>query len=152
VVTGLEAFQPVAGRSALKPIRLQGRPVMLVDDSYNANPDSVAAAIAVLGEMPGPRWLVLGDMGEVGAHGPLFHREAGEATHRAGIEHLWCVGALSAETARLGGGQARHFDTVEALLAALPQMPPAASVLVKGSRFMQMERVVRALEGAGDAA
>ncbi len=152
VVQGLEAFQPVAGRSALKSLQLQGRPVMLVDDSYNANPDSVAAAIAVLGEMPGPRWLVLGDMGEVGAHGPQFHREAGEEVHRAGIEHLWCVGALSAETARLVGRQARHFDDVDALLDALPQMPPAASVLVKGSRFMKMERVVRALEGAADAA
>ncbi len=152
VVMGLEAFQPVAGRSALKRIHLQGRPVMLIDDSYNANPDSVAAAIAVLGDMPAPRWLVLGDMGEVGAHGPQFHREAGEAAHRAGIEHLWCAGALSAETARQGGGQARHFDTVEALIDALPQMPQAASVLVKGSRFMRMERIVQALEGAGDAA
>lgn len=152
VVLGLEAFQPVAGRSALKKLRLGGRDLMLVDDSYNANPDSVAAAIAVLGEMPGPRWLVLGDMGEVGAMGPQFHREAGEAVRRAGLEHLWCVGALAAETARTVGPAARHFDSVEALIAALPQRPEAASVLVKGSRFMKMERVVQALEGSGDAA
>jgi UDP-N-acetylmuramyl pentapeptide synthase len=103
--------------------------------------------------LPGPRWLVLGDMGEVGAQGPAFHAEVGARARTRGLEHLWCAGALSAHAARAAGGAARHFDTVEALLQALPaQGPQALSVLVKGSRFMRMERVVQALRAAEEAA
>jgi UDP-N-acetylmuramyl pentapeptide synthase len=125
---------------------------MLIDDSYNANPDSVRAAIDVLAALPAPRWLVLGDMGEVGDQGPAFHREVGAYASEKGIEALWAAGAESANTAAPFAG-ARAFADVEALLTVLGEAPPAASVLVKGSRFMRMERVVAALTGesAGDA-
>ncbi|MDE2275546.1 MAG: UDP-N-acetylmuramoyl-tripeptide--D-alanyl-D-alanine ligase, partial [Burkholderiales bacterium] len=142
VAQGLAAFRPVAGRSQTLALRLGGRELTLVDDSYNANPDSVLAAIDVLATLPAPRWLVLGDMGEVGAQGPQFHAEVGAHARDRGIEQVWTAGTLAAHA-----GAAHHFDTVEALLQALPQArPEAASVLVKGSRFMKMERVVHALQ------
>jgi len=142
IAQGLAAFAPVAGRSQTRLLKLQGRSVTLIDDSYNANPDSVLAAIGLLAALPGPRWLVLGDMGEVGAEGPRFHAEVGAAARAAGIEHFWAAGALCAHA-----GADRHFGSVAALLEALPQgLPAAASVLVKGSRFMKMEQVVQALD------
>jgi UDP-N-acetylmuramoyl-tripeptide--D-alanyl-D-alanine ligase len=140
VAQGLAAFAPVVGRSQALALRLGGRAVTLVDDSYNANPDSVLAAIDVLAALPGPRWLLLGDMGEVGTQGPQFHAEVGAHARRQGIEIVWTAGALSAHA-----GAGRHFATVAALLQALPQAPQATSVLVKGSRFMKMEQVVQAL-------
>ena len=150
VASGLEAFSAVKGRSQAKVIERAGQRITLIDDSYNANPDSVLAAIGVLAALPGPRWLVLGDMGEVGDQGPAFHREVGEAAQRSGIEALWTVGALCAHSAK-AYGSARHFDTVESLLGALRDAPSAASVLVKGSRFMKMEQVVAALSSAPDS-
>ncbi|HEY6132741.1 MAG TPA: UDP-N-acetylmuramoyl-tripeptide--D-alanyl-D-alanine ligase [Rubrivivax sp.] len=149
IVRGLESFVPVKGRSQVGTVVLHGRDAVLVDDSYNANPDSVLAAIDVLASLPAPRWLVLGDMGEVGTQGPQFHAEVGTAASARGIDHFWCAGAMSAGAARAYGAGARHFDTGEALIAALPQAPQAASVLVKGSRFMKMERVVQALQTKG---
>ncbi len=140
VAQGLAAFRPVAGRSQMLGVTLGGRSATLVDDSYNANPDSVLAAIGLLATLPAPRWLVLGDMGEVGSQGAPFHAEVGAQARRAGIEHFWAAGTLCAHA-----GAERHFDTVDALLQALPQAPAAAAVLVKGSRFMKMERVVQAL-------
>jgi UDP-N-acetylmuramoyl-tripeptide--D-alanyl-D-alanine ligase len=151
VVRGLEAFTAVAGRSQAGSFVRAGQRVTLIDDSYNANPDSVRAAIDVLAGLPGPRWLVLGDMGEVGDQGPAFHHEVGACARDAGIDALWTVGPLCAHAAAAYGA-ARHFDAVEALLAALPQAPAAVSVLVKGSRFMKMERVVAALPTAAAAA
>jgi UDP-N-acetylmuramoyl-tripeptide--D-alanyl-D-alanine ligase len=145
VVAGLAAFEPVAGRNRLHRLRLGGRSVTLVDDSYNANPDSVRAAIDLLAALPGPHWLVLGDMGEVGAQGPAFHAEVGAHARTRGIAHFWAAGPACADAAAAYGDAARHFPDVDALLAALPQAPAAASALVKGSRFMRMERVVRAL-------
>jgi UDP-N-acetylmuramoyl-tripeptide--D-alanyl-D-alanine ligase len=149
VVRGLEAFVAVKGRSQVGTARLHGHDVTLVDDSYNANPDSVLAAIAVLAQLPGPRWLVLGDMGEVGDQGPAFHAEVGARAREQGIESLWCAGVMSVDAARAFGPAARHFAGTEALIAALEQAPKAAAVLVKGSRFMAMERVVRALQANG---
>jgi UDP-N-acetylmuramyl pentapeptide synthase len=142
---GLQAFRPVAGRSQPGVLALHGRPVVLVDDSYNANPDSVLAAIETLAGMPGPRWLVLGDMGEVGDQGPSFHEEVGAQARARGLEHFWCAGALSAHAAHAYGPGARHLADAAAVVAALGEAPPAASVLVKGSRFMGMEKVVAAL-------
>ena len=142
VARGLAGFQAVGGRSQLLRLHLGGRAVTLVNDSYNANPDSVLAAIRVLAELPGPRWLVLGDMGEVGEEGPRFHAEVGAAARAAGIEFFWAAGSACAHA-----GADRHFDTVAELLSALPaSRPAAASVLVKGSRFMKMEQVVQALQ------
>jgi len=154
IVRGLEAFVPVKGRSQAGTLLLHGREATLVDDTYNANPDSVLAAIDVLAELPGPRWLVLGDMGEVGSQGAAFHAEVGARAQERGIDAFWCAGALSADAARAYGPAARHFETVESLIDGLAQAPRAAAVLVKGSRFMAMERVVKALQssGARDAA
>jgi UDP-N-acetylmuramoyl-tripeptide--D-alanyl-D-alanine ligase len=142
---GLEAFEPVKGRSQLRQLSLHGRSATLVDDSYNANPDSVRAAIDVLATLRAPRALLLGDMGEVGTRGPEFHAEVGAYAKERGIEHLWCAGPLCADAARAFGTGARHFVDTPALVAAVGQLPPLASLLVKGSRFMQMERVVQAL-------
>ncbi|HMR71143.1 MAG TPA: UDP-N-acetylmuramoylalanyl-D-glutamyl-2, 6-diaminopimelate--D-alanyl-D-alanine ligase, partial [Rubrivivax sp.] len=96
----------------------------------------------------GPRWLVLGDMGEVGDQGPAFHAEVGAQAAARGIESLWCAGALTAHAAATFGPAARRFADAAALAAALAEAPEAASLLVKGSRFMRMERVVRAIEDA----
>ncbi len=151
---GLENFKPVKGRSQIGSIRLQGDDVTLVDDSYNANPDSVLAAIEVLADLAAPRWLILGDMGEVGAQGPAFHAEVGARARERGVEYLWCAGAASIDAARAFGPTALHFSDTVALIEALPNAPAAASILVKGSLFMAMGRVVRALQaqGAPDAA
>ncbi len=146
VKRGLEAFEPVKGRSQIKRATLHGVHAALVDDSYNANPDSVRAAIEVLAAMHAPRLLLLGDMGEVGDRGPAFHAEVGAYARERGIDHLWCAGAQSADAARAFGTGARHFADVPSLLAARSDLPAAASVLVKGSRFMAMERVVSALQ------
>jgi len=162
VVRGLEAFAPVKGRSQLKSVQRAGKTLPLVDDTYNANPDSVRAAIDVLAGLPAPRWLVLGDMGEVGDQGPAFHEEIGAYAKARGIDHFWCAGTLCAHAAQAYGAAARHFADTPALIAALGDSaatePAYASALVKGSRFMGMERVVALLQshdndkGAGDAA
>jgi UDP-N-acetylmuramoyl-tripeptide--D-alanyl-D-alanine ligase len=147
---GLEAFVPVKGRSQVKRFERDGKAVTLIDDTYNANPDSARAAIEVLAALPGPRWLVLGDMGEVGDQGPAFHREVGAFAKARGIDALWTVGSLSAHAATAFNG-ARHFDEMSALIAALPEAPVCAAVVVKGSRFMATERVVAALLESGSA-
>ena len=140
IAQGLDAFEPVKGRSRAAAVQLAGRTVTLIDDTYNANPDSVRAAIDVLAELPGPRLAVLGDMGEVGDQGPQFHAEVGEYARQRGIEALFTLGAQSQAM------QGRHFDDIETLNAAvLHALNGAASVLVKGSRFMKMERVVDAI-------
>lgn len=145
IAQGLSAFEPVKGRCRTHLIEPGERSVTLVDDSYNANPDSVRAAIEVLAALPGPHLLVLGDMGEVGDEGPQFHAEAGQLARSLGIETLFTLGDLST-FAQKSFGSAHHFADLPALqtavLAALPQL---GSVLVKGSRFMQMERVVDAI-------
>jgi UDP-N-acetylmuramoyl-tripeptide--D-alanyl-D-alanine ligase len=142
---GLEGFEPVKGRSQGKTIERGGARVALIDDSYNANPDSVRAAIDVLATMRAPRALLLGDMGEVGTRGTEFHAEVGAYAKERGIEHVWCAGALCAHAAAAFGSGARHFDDALGLIAGLGELPNVASVLVKGSRFMKMERVVAAL-------
>ena len=145
IAQGLAQFQPVKGRSRALLVTLKGRAITLVDDTYNANPDSVQAAIQVLAALPAPRLLVLGDMGEVGDQGPQFHAEAGALARTLGIETLLTLGELSvASTASFDGGQ--HFADMPALQAAvLAALPTVGSVLVKGSRFMKMERVVEAI-------
>ncbi len=150
VRAGLEAFAPVKGRSQLQRIAFRGGEATLVDDSYNANPDSVRAAIDVLASLPGPRWLLLGDMGEVGANGAALHAEVGTYAKDRGIERLWTVGALSVAAAEAHGA-AVHFESTAALIAALMDAPPAAAIVVKGSRFMKMEQVVAALKALGTA-
>jgi len=143
VVQGLEAFAPVKGRSRALQITHGGRGITVVDDSYNANPDSMRAAIDVLAALPGPHLLVMGDMGEVGTQGPQFHAEVGAHARACGIELLYTLGEQSAG---LGG---THHDGIDALNAAVLQaLPTVGSVLVKGSRFMKMEQVVEAISAA----
>jgi len=140
---GLETFRAVKGRSELK---LDARGRTLIDDSYNANPDSVRAAIDVLAGMPGDGWLILGDMGEVGNDGPAFHREVGAYAAQRAITHFWTAGSAARDAAVAYGPTARAFDNTAALIAALTAKPDAAQTLVKGSRFMKMEQVVSALQ------
>jgi len=147
VAQGLSAFEPVKGRSRSLQVKLPGHVLTLIDDTYNANPDSMKAAIEVLAELPGPRLLVMGDMGEVGDQGPGFHHEAGEQARAGGIEMLFTIGAQSMN-AHAAFGSGRHFETIDELNAAvLAELPQSTSVLVKGSRFMKMERVVQCISG-----
>lgn len=142
---GLQAFQPVKGRSRALRLQLPNRSIDLVDDTYNANPDSVRAAMDVLAELPAPRLLVLGDMGEVGAQGAEFHLEAGRYAKERGIDFLMAIGDLS-RAAVYEHPVAYHFATMEALIQAVRDLTPQlGSVLVKGSRFMRMEQVVDSL-------
>lgn len=155
----LTRFVAVKGRLQIKTGRLGA---MLIDDTYNANPDSVRAAIDVLARAPGRKFLVLGDMGEVGSQGAAFHEEVGRYARDSGIDGLYALGELAAVTARAFGAGARHYPRIEDLLADIETaLGPQTALLVKGSRFMQMERVVRSIEdaavnaatgGAGNAA
>ena len=141
IVRGLEAFAPVGGRLQSKQA-LCGATV--IDDTYNANPDSVRAAIDVLVSCPAPTVLVLGDMGEVGAKGPEFHREIGAYARSRGVTELLALGDASTHAVAAFGKGAKHFNDVDELVPAIR----GRTVLVKGSRFMKMERVVAALTGA----
>ena len=145
IAAGLSGFLPVKGRSRAALLRVQGHDLSLIDDTYNANPDSMRAAIEVLAALPGPRLLVMGDMGEVGDQGPQFHEEAGCLAQELGVEKLFTLG-LQSERAARSFEQGQHFADIEALNAAvLAELPQLGSVLVKGSRFMKMERVVQAI-------
>lgn len=142
IVQGIAAFNPVSGR--MQPRQLAGG-FQLIDDTYNANPDSVRAAIDVLAQLQGKKILVLGDMGEVGANGPAMHAEVGAYAHEKGIEVLLTFGPACAYAAEAFGAAAQAFDAIDALNDHLLTLLPA-HILVKGSRSMRMERVVRALE------
>lgn len=145
---GLSAFEPVKGRSRSFSLTLGTSTLSMVDDTYNANPDSMKAAVDVLADLPAPRLLVVGDMGEVGDQGPQFHTELGAYAKACGIDQLICTGDLSvhAATAFAGG---RHIANRDDLCkAVLEQAPQVASILVKGSRFMKMEQVIAALQTA----
>ena len=145
VVRGLEAFTPVSGRLQRKTAACGAT---VIDDSYNANPDSVRAAIDVLAQAPEPRILVLGDMGEVGTQGQQFHEEIGAYAISRGIRTVFATGELARHLVASG---ARHFEQFDELLAALDTTLGSksdATVLVKGSRFMKMERVVQHLLGS----
>src|SRR5690606_24938312 len=164
IVAGLRGAEPVAGRL------VRHRPpggVVLVDDSYNANPGSLNAAIDTLAAAPGEAWLVLGDMRELGADARPLHEQAGRRAKEAGIARLYALGALSAAAAAVFGEGGRGFDTHEALAEALrvdiaayadasparapgtggpgDDAPTRLQVLVKGSRGSAMDRVVTAL-------
>ena len=146
IAQGLNSFEPVKGRSRAFGIQCAGRQITVVDDTYNANPDSVSAAIDVLAELPGPRLLVLGDMGEVGTQGPEFHQEVGLHAASKGIDHVLCLGDLAIHTSSACGANAHHMSDIEALnQRVMQQLPHLGSLLVKGSRFMKMERVIDAI-------
>ena len=149
IAQGLRDFTPVKGRSRAFSVSVAGRDITVVDDTYNANPDSMHAAIQVLAELPGPQLLVMGDMGEVGDQGPQFHAEAGALAREAGIPTMFVLGAQSVHAASAYGDGARHFNEMVALQDAVRNaLPTVGSVLVKGSRFMKMEQVVEAISAA----
>jgi UDP-N-acetylmuramoyl-tripeptide--D-alanyl-D-alanine ligase len=146
---GLADLAPVAGR--LNP-RTGTNGLRLIDDSYNANPDSVRAAIDVLMGLSGRHWLVLGDLGELGPDAAQLHRELGEAARTAGVDALYTVGRLSELAAETFGAGGRHFADKESLIADLSGRLGAGDlVLVKGSRLAAMERVADALCGGQEA-
>ena len=152
---GLEAFAPVAGRLQQKRA-VNGATV--IDDTYNANPDSARAAIDVLAQAGAPRILVLGEMGEVGTQGQQFHEEIGAYAAAKGIEHVLATGGLARHMVASGNGAGtgtvvEYFEQFDGLLAALDALLAAqsdATVLIKGSRFMKMERAVQHLIGSNN--
>ena len=156
---GLESFSPVNGRMQAKKIDPNHT---LIDDSYNANPDSVRAAIDALKQSGNISWLVLGDMGEVGNQGPEFHREVGAYAAEQGVTKLFALGEQcqfaikgfeDVQKNKLPSASAKHFSEMDGLIVQLRDALHAQStgsnqhlnILVKGSRFMRMERVVQAL-------
>ena len=146
IASGLSAFKPVKGRSRAAKVSLLDHALTLIDDTYNSNPDSMNAAVDVLADLAGPRLLVMGDMGEVGAHGQRFHTEAGLYAKKKGVDYLFTLGELSGLAADNFGGGGEHFSDINQLISAVIQrLPDVSCVLIKGSRFMQMERVVGAV-------
>ncbi len=143
IAQGLSAFRPYTGRLQVKKA---ASGATVIDDSYNANPDSVRAAIDILAASPAPTALVLGDMGEVGEQGPEFHREVGAYAREKGVSQLLALGDATRDTVEAFGEGARHFSDVGELIRDLKSQ----TILVKGSRFMKMERVVAALTGKSE--
>ena len=143
VVAGLNGYQGVKGRLQRKTGEAGA---VLLDDTYNANPDSVRAGIDVLAAVAGDKVLVLGDMGEIGPMSAQYHEEVGAYAKSRGIGLLFALGESAQLAARAFGSGASHYNNIEDLLTAVrPHLTPATTVLVKGSRFMRMERVVDAL-------
>jgi UDP-N-acetylmuramoyl-tripeptide--D-alanyl-D-alanine ligase len=149
VKAGLESLRPVAGRLQWKP-GLNG--ARLLDDTYNANPASLAAALAVLADCEGERYLALGDMAELGAEADSLHAAAGREARDAGVQRLYTVGSHAAQAAQAFGAQAWHFSAQAPLVECLRRdLHADVTLLVKGSRSAHMERVVAALgSGGGD--
>ena len=145
IAAGLARVAPVAGRLAWTTTREGAR---LLDDSYNANPTSLRAALELLAGLPGERRLVLGEMRELGADAAALHEEAGRAARSLGIERLYTLGPLAGHAARGFGARALEFEAVDDLVDALRDgLGAGVTVLVKGSRGARMERVVAALTG-----
>ena len=145
IKAGLEKVRPIKGRMELKTGL---RDVRVFDDTYNANPMSLNAALKVVCELPGRSWLVLGDMGELGATSAGFHEQAGALARSLGIERLYGIGELTAHSVKGFGAGARHFSLMDDLAEALRRdLQPGVVLLVKGSRSMALERVVTALTG-----
>jgi UDP-N-acetylmuramoyl-tripeptide--D-alanyl-D-alanine ligase len=124
---------------------------MVIDDTYNANPASLYAALDVLNSQAGEHWLVLGDMKELGTDSIKMHAEMGDAARTQGVTRLFAVGEASVATADAFGAAALHFENRDKLIASLrAQLKPGVACLVKGSRSMGMEQVVRAISNGED--
>lgn len=148
VKQGLESFFGIKGRLQKRRGR---KGALVVDDSYNANPDSMRAALDVLASVPGRHVFVMGDMGEAGAAAGQFHDEIGGYAKSHGIDRLLCIGEMSAAAAHNFGEGGQHFDRIEDLIKTLQgELGPETTVLVKGSRFMKMERVIEAIVETND--
>lgn len=143
VIAGLESFAGVKGRLQR---RTGNKGAEILDDTYNANPDSVRAGIDVLAATIGRKLLVLGDMGEIGEASGQYHDEIGGYAKSQGIDRLFALGDAAQQAVRNFGEGAKHYCNVEKLIAAVDkELGPDTTVLVKGSRFMKMERVADAL-------
>ncbi|WP_445003229.1 UDP-N-acetylmuramoyl-tripeptide--D-alanyl-D-alanine ligase [Halomonas mongoliensis] len=143
IVAGLSGVVPMPGRLAIVAGVNGSR---LLDDTYNANPGAVRAALELLVTLPGPRWCLLGAMGELGEASERLHAEIGDYARELGIDFLGTCGEAARAASRAFGAGGCHFDEREALSRhALNHLPPGASVLVKGSRSAAMEQVVAVL-------
>jgi UDP-N-acetylmuramoyl-tripeptide--D-alanyl-D-alanine ligase len=146
IAAGLEGMRPVAGRLEFKLLPGGGR---LIDDSYNANPASVRAGLRALASLEGERWLVLGEMRELGEGSAQLHAETGDFARQSGVRRLFAVGDEARHAVEAFGAGGTWFAGVEDLIAALAaDVGPGVTVLVKGSRSNRLERVAAAL-GAG---
>lgn len=146
---GLARFSGIKGRLQKKSARSGAT---LIDDTYNANPESIRAAIDVLAACPAPTILVLGDMGELGSRSAEFHRDIGAYARHQNISRLFAIGDATRETVAAFGAAAAHASSLDDLLHMLhASATPQATLLVKGSRFMQMERVVADMTGETEA-
>ncbi|MBL0042625.1 MAG: UDP-N-acetylmuramoyl-tripeptide--D-alanyl-D-alanine ligase [Xanthomonadales bacterium] len=144
---GLETAHAVSGRLVRKPLVMGAT---LIDDSYNANPASMRAAIDTLQLQPSPRWLVVGDMKELGSEGPTLHHGIGAYARERGIERLYAVGELSRDACAGFGAAARHFDSQQHLIDALrAELGAGVTLLIKGSRSSAMDRVANAMLANG---
>ncbi|NND90371.1 MAG: UDP-N-acetylmuramoyl-tripeptide--D-alanyl-D-alanine ligase [Granulosicoccus sp.] len=146
-MAGLEQVRSVPGRLEKKPGRDGAK---LIDDTYNANPDSARQAVDVLARYDGTRYLVLGDMAELGPDAPVLHARLGAYARQRGLDGLWTTGPLSSHAQKAFAGNTplagRHFTDQEALIADIrTRLGAGVTVLVKGSRSARMERVVKAL-------
>jgi UDP-N-acetylmuramoyl-tripeptide--D-alanyl-D-alanine ligase len=140
IAEGLSGFSGAKGRLQQKQGQFDAQ---VIDDTYNANPASMKAAVDVLSAREGKRFMVMGDMGELGADAGLMHAEIGSYAKQSGIDALFVLGDLSQEAVKAFGSGAQHFENAESLSeAVLNRMDKVTTVLVKGSRFMRMERVV----------
>jgi len=147
IAEGLGALRALPGR--LEPHRHPDG-WTLIDDTYNANPASLYAGLQVLTAMDGEPWLVLGDMAELGPDSEKLHAEMGQSAGDLGIRRLFSIGRASRASSLAFGAHGRHFESHQALIEALAQaLHPGVNCLVKGSRSMTMERVVRSLLGEG---
>jgi UDP-N-acetylmuramoyl-tripeptide--D-alanyl-D-alanine ligase len=150
IAAGLSGYKGVKGRLQQKKL---ASGATVIDDTYNANPESMRAAVSVLAARKGRRLFVMGDMGELGDDAEAMHASIGEFAKRAGVDELYALGPVSAVAARSFGERGRHFESVEALARAVAAAAGAdVTILVKGSRFMRMERVVEALGVAPEKA
>ena len=145
ILAGLAALSPVDGRG--KTLHLD-RGIRLVDDSYNASPSSVTAAISVLGSTPAPRTAVLGDMLELGDGAVDYHREVGRHLADCGVERLLSVGSLARHFGDVSAIQTEHFSDVNALIARKPEFAANETILVKGSRGVQLDQFVDSLSAS----
>lgn len=146
IVAGLAAMRPVSGRLELKPA-ING--AYLVDDSYNANPSSLKAGLDALQSFSGARWLVLGDMLELGDSADELHAEVGRYARQAGIERLLAIGRHSHFAVEAFGRGAQWFADIDALIADVRlSLQPGVAVLIKGSRANRLERVSAALSAS----
>ena len=148
IKTGLETVQPVPGRLSLKHASSGW---IVIDDTYNANPASLYAALQVLATQTGEPWLVMGDMKELGSDSRKMHAELGDAARSLGVKRLFALGEASTAAVDAFGDRAEHFSSRNGLIEALrAELKPGIACLVKGSRSMGMEHVVQAISNGSE--